>query len=261
MPAPRNHVPGSTSPPQLKVALLGDSVIAGLGVHGRSYGRIVAEELGASQVLRLARSTHTILNAVGHLGRLREYEPDLVIVSVGGSDCIVHAGRAVQNLLDRFAPKSWKGIEGLEPRPWFSGEKAERGRQRVTGTVKLVVKRVGIALTGGYRRVPPVQFEPALQELLAALDGIGCIVAMVSLHEVDDRLWPRSNASAREYNATTRAHLATYPRVVYLDPNPLLRRWEDFCADHAHLNEHGHARVASMLLDALSSVSPNVHVP
>ena len=239
----------------IKVALVGDSVIAGLGVHGRSYGRLTAECLGAAHVLRLARSTHTVVNARGHIDRLWEFNPDLIIMSVGGSDCLVHAGHAAQSLLDRLAPKSWQGIEGLEPRPWFSGEKAERRRQKVTGMLKLLLKHIGIALTGGYRRVPPKEFATALQHLLSSLDGMGARIVFVGLHELDDRLWPRSNDSICEYNQIIQSQLLQYPRIVFVDPNPHLDRWSDFCVDHAHFNERGHANVTRAILEALRPIT------
>jgi lysophospholipase L1-like esterase len=246
-------------PAEPKVAVLGDSVIAGIGVRGRSYARAVAKELNAAHLLQLARSTHTILDAVGHIDRLREFEPDLVIVSVGGSDGLVHAGVAMQKLLDRFAPKSWQGIEGLEPRPWFSDERMEKWRQKATSAAKLIVKRIGVKLTGGYRRVPPEQFKPAVEELFAGLDSLNCNIVIMGLPRADDKLWPGTNAGAPDYLGAILAGVRRYPNFFYVDPEPLVVRWDDFCVDHAHFNESGHAKVTAAILAELAPVRPAVN--
>src|SRR5947209_765923 len=114
----------------VSVAIIGDSVIAGLGVGGRSYGKLVAERLGAKRFLRLARSMNTVNNAVESLERLQSDPPDIAIVSVGGSDGLVHAGSWVQRALDNHGPKSWQGTQGLDPRAYLSGTARERLRQR-----------------------------------------------------------------------------------------------------------------------------------
>ena len=44
----------------VKLAVLGDSHAAGLGVRGRSYAIRLAERLGDAEVLQLARTTQTV---------------------------------------------------------------------------------------------------------------------------------------------------------------------------------------------------------
>ena len=248
-----SHTQGLRVPVQPRTAVLGDSVIAGLGVRGRSYARLVSEEVDSSALLQLARSTHTVVNAVGHLDKLRSFDPDLVIMSVGGSDGLVHAGMALQKLMDRFAPKSWQGIEGLEPRPWFSGQRAERLRQKTTMVAKLVLKHIAVRATGGYRRVPPEQFGVALEELMSGLDELNCLVVVVGLHLADERIWPRSNASGEQYTRLLQQAVDRHDCAVFVDPKPLLHSWDDFGVDHAHFNENGHRKIADGVLAALQT--------
>jgi lysophospholipase L1-like esterase len=247
---------GTRLPASPFVATVGDSVIAGLGVGGRSYAKLVAEQLDASRFLRLSRSTNTVHDSVGNLDRLRVERPDLVIVSVGGSDGLVHAGSWVQRTLDNHGPKSWQGMQGLDPRTYLSGGRRQRVRQRVTSFVKVSVKHVGIRLTGGSRRVEPDSFSEGVRDLLAGLAELECVVVVVGVHAPDEKLFPRSPASLLEYERLTLAELANYPDFAYVSPKGLLHMWNDFLVDRAHFNDSGHAKVAEAVLKTLRTRSP-----
>ena len=150
--------------------MLGDSVIAGLGSPGdptrdwcpRSWTARPSSSLPVAHTQSSMRSVTSTSSApsipigprVG--GRQRRSSP---------------RGYDPKKLMDRFAPKSWQGIEGLEPRPWFSGQRAERARQKTTMVAKLALKHVAVRATGGYRRVPPDQFAAALEQLMAGLNA------------------------------------------------------------------------------------------
>ncbi|MHA3702946.1 SGNH/GDSL hydrolase family protein [Jatrophihabitans sp. YIM 134969] len=239
-------------PARPRVVALGDSVIAGYGTGGRSYVDEIAGRLDADRVMSYARSTFTVLDAVRMLDRVQRFEPDLALVNLGGSDGLVHAGEAVENLLARFAPKSWRGVEGLEPKPrGRAATKIGELRQQATGLAKLVLKHIGVRLTGGYRRVTPDRFEPEFETVVRTLTEAGVFVVVVGLHTPDERLWPRSTASGHEYEAATQRVLTRYPDAVFVDPRPVLLRWDDFLVDHAHFSETGHHKVADLIWAAL----------
>ena len=222
---------------------------------GRSYAKLVAERLEASRTLRLCRSTYTVLDAVDKLDRVHAQRPDVAIVSVGGSDGLVHAGAWVQRMLDNHGPKSWQGMQGLDPRAYLSGTRRQRVRQRATSLIKVTVKHVGIRLTGGSRRVDPDAFADGVRDLFAGLAELDCVVIVVGLHMPDEKLFPRSTASLLEYERLTTAALASHPDFVFVRTQGLLDTWDDFLVDHAHFCESGHAKVAQAVLAALSKRS------
>ncbi len=238
-------------PESPRVAILGDSLVAGYGVRGRSYAQLVAERLGASEIVNLARSTYTVLNAVQRLTRLHTFAPDLVIVSVGGSEALVHAGARVQHLVERYAPKSWRGVEGLEPKPRFARKRSTRYREIFTTTIKLVIKHVGVRITGGYRRMEPGPFAEAFETLMKGLHGLDCVVLVVGFYPTDDRLWPRTNASSIAYESAIRRSIQNYDHVIFFDPKQVALTWSDFMADRIHFNELGHAKVADEVIEVL----------
>lgn len=238
-----------SAPAGPRVVLLGDSVIAGLGVRGRSYGMLVAESLGASHTLRLARSTHTIIDALARVEKVRDYRPDVILVGVGGADGVVHASATLQKIVERFAPKSWQGVEGLEPRAYYVGSKWTRIRQRVTTLVKVTIKHVGVRLGDGYQRVPLESFEPKVNELFQRLSEIGCPVIVCGISDSDPRYFPRTEAALVQYREVMSAASARHDNFVYVDIRPPLKRWDDFISDHIHLNPSGHAKVAELILD------------
>ena len=240
-----------------RVVVLGDSVIAGYGVGGRSYADTIAERLHAERTMSYARSTFTVLDTVRLLDRVRKFEPSLALVNVGGSEALVHAGAAVERLLERFAPKSWRGVEGLEMKPVQRPPgRVARTRQVITGYLKLVLKHVGVRITGGYRRVTPDVFEPKFRELLQALDDLGCVTVVIGLHTPDEFFWPRSTASGLEYEVATQRVLQDFPNALFFDPKPILHRWDDFLSDHAHFNDGGHRKVADLVWEGLRGHAP-----
>ncbi|AGL20812.1 GDSL-type esterase/lipase family protein [Actinoplanes sp. N902-109] len=233
----------------MRLAVLGDSHAAGLGVHGRSYAVRLAERTGAD-LLQLARTTQTV-DEIGpdELVRLKAFAPTLVLVSFGAAEAFVHPSRVLQRILDRFAPKSWRGVAGLEPRPYFSHTPARRRRQQLVSATKVLIKRVIIALTGGFQRLPAQQFEDHLRALLDELDP-AVPKLLIGLWAVDEHAFPRSNPALRRNDEVMRAVAAERADCVYVPTREAVHLGADYLADGAHLNDRGHDRLADLVLSA-----------
>jgi hypothetical protein len=231
-----------------RVAVLGSSHSVGLGVHGRSFAVRAAELLGADGTLQLSRSAQ-LVSQVGAdtLDAIDGFAPTLVIVSFGAAEGHVHPSRFLQAVLDRFAPASWRGPDGIEPRPYFSQRPRRRLAQRAVSRAKVLVKRLLIGLTGGFHRLPAAEFEAGLRGLLDRLGPAPKV--LVGLWPVDERMFPRSNPVLRRNDAILRMMAAERPDAVYVDTATAVRRWEDYLDDHAHLNESGHERVAALIAE------------
>lgn len=241
----------SSVPPLPRVAILGASSAAGLGVRGNSFAVRLAALVSASAVLQLARSTQTVAEVTeADLDRVRAFAPDLVVLSFGAAEAHLHPGRRLQQLVDRFAPASWRGVAGLEPRPYFSHRITRRLRQRVTSALKVAVKRVGIRLTGGYNRLPTDQFEEHLERLLRRLAHGHRTIVVVGLWSVDDAFFPGTNPLLAANDRVIAAVVGRHPGVVLVRPAGL-DRWADFLHDHAHLADSGHDKLAAAVLAAL----------
>jgi hypothetical protein len=230
----------------IKVAILGASSSAGLGVNGRSYAVRCAERLGA-EVLQFSRTAQTVLEVTPQmLAEVREFAPDLVILSFGAAEAYVHPSRFLQAVLDRFAPRSWRGVAGMEPRPYFSRSRGRRARQRLVSRVKVLLKRRIIRVTGGYHRVPSEVFAERLREILDGLGPAGKV--LTGLWQVDAYMFPRSNPVLRRNDDLLREIAAERADTSYVASVEVVRCWEDFLADHAHLNDRGHEKVADLIL-------------
>jgi lysophospholipase L1-like esterase len=228
-----------------RIAVVGSSHSAGLGVHGRSFAVRAADLLGA-ETLQLSRSAQ-VVDQVGAeaIAEITAFRPELVVVSFGAAEAHVHPSRFLQAVLDRFAPASWRGPDGVEPRPYFSRRPARRLAQRLVSRTKVLVKRVLIAATGGFHRLSAADFEAGLRDLLDRLGPAPKV--LVGLWPVDERMFPRSNPVLRHNDAILRAVAAERDDAVYLDTAGSVRCWDDFLDDHAHLNEAGHERVAALI--------------
>ena len=176
-----------------RIAVVGSSHSVGLGVYGQSFAVRAAELLGASETLQLSRSAQTRLAGRRPTPSTRSPAsgPSLVIVSFGAAEGHVHPSRILQALLDRFAPASWRGPDGIEPRPYFSRRPARRLAQRTVSRTKVLVKRLLIAITGGFHRLSAAEFEAGLRDLLDRLGPAPKV--LVGLWPVDERMFPRSN--------------------------------------------------------------------
>jgi lysophospholipase L1-like esterase len=234
----------------VRVAVVGSSHSAGLGVYGRSFATRAAELLGAAEILQLSRSAQVVAQVADDaLGAVRAFGPDLVLVSFGAAEGHVHPSRVLQRLLDRFAPVGWRGPDGIEPRPYFSRRPCRRRAQRAVSRLKVLVKRALIAVTGGFSRLSPADFEAGLRDVLDRLGPAPKV--LVGLWPVDDRMFPRSNPVLRRNDAILRAVAAERDDAVYVDTAGVVRRWEDYLDDHAHLSEAGHDRVAARIAAAV----------
>lgn len=233
----------------VRVAIVGSSHSAGLGVHGRSFAVRAAELLGAVQTLQLSRSAQ-VVDQVGAdtIERIAEFRPGVVVLSFGAAEGHVHPSRVLQAVLDRFAPAGWRGPDGVEPRPYFSRRPARRLHQRLVSTAKVLVKRVLIGVTGGFHRLGAADFEAGLRDLLNRLGPVPKV--LVGLWPVDERMFPRSNTVLRRHDDILRAVAAERDDAVYVATAGSVRCWEDFLDDHAHLNEAGHERVAALVAAA-----------
>ncbi|MFI5494840.1 SGNH/GDSL hydrolase family protein [Actinoplanes sp. NPDC051859] len=236
----------------IKVVFLGGSSTLGLGVQGRSYAVRYAEKLGADvETLQLSKSAQTVADVAPEtLAQIRDFRPDVVLLSFGAAEGHVHPSRFLQRILDRFAPQSWRGPAGMEPRPYFSKTRTKRLRQVLMSGTKVQVKRAIIAVSGGYHRLPSDEFDAGLRKIL---DELGpATKVLIGLWRVDPYKFPRSNPVLRHNDELLQAIAAERDDVRFVNTADAVHYWDDFLADHAHLNEAGHDRVADLILDATS---------
>ncbi len=233
-----------------RVAILGSSSSYGLGVGGRSFAVRYAERLDpAAEVLQLSRSALTVDEVdPGTLAELRAFHPDVVVLSLGAAEAHVHPSRLLQALLDRFAPASWRGPAGLNPRPYYSRSRLRRMRQLVASRSKVRLKRLIIGATGGFHRMDTDEFAARLRQLLDELGPAPRV--LVGLWCVDTYMFPRSNPVLRRHDDLLREIAAERGDTVFVPTADAVRYWDDFLEDRAHLNEQGHARVADLIFDA-----------
>jgi hypothetical protein len=236
------------------IAVLGDSSSTGFGTNGRSYGTIVGEALGASRVENLARFSRTTkLMLEEDAPLVAELRPDLVIVQAGMGDSFPHPGKWVQRTLERFAPPTWHGVEGLERRAYYSGSRPQRTRQWLTATAKTTIKRTLIGLTGGFTRSSPDEYGECLDRLLTELGGVAPFVLSIGMFDIDQRIFPKQRVMNLPFRDRRFAVLSGHPQVIPVEINQRLQRWDHYHPDHAHWNADGHAAVAAEILAALGA--------
>jgi hypothetical protein len=237
------------APEPPRIVIIGDSWAAGLGVRGESYGKLAAAELGAEHVLDLSAISKTVGDTLADAERIRAFAPDLAILFCGGTESLVLPGPVIQGFIERWGPRSWRGVAGLQPRAVFSEDPAKRRRQRIASNIRLLAKHIALRFDGR-RRVPLQVYRRDLPLLIDILEEMECAMAFVSMPWVDERLHPGSPAALAETQAVLEATLAGHRDAVLIDVHHVLDRWGDFLYDHMHLNRRGNHKVAELVLEA-----------
>ncbi|WP_432830737.1 hypothetical protein [Dactylosporangium sp. CA-092794] len=234
-----------------RLVILGGSSSLGLGVRGRSYAVRVGELIGVDvEVLQLSRSAQTIADVEpAMVEQIRRFRPDLVILSFGAAEAHVHPSRWLQAVLDRFAPRSWRGPAGMEPRPYFSSRRYRALRQRIVSAAKIRLKRIIVGLTGGFHRLSSEEFDRCLRELLDRLGPVPKV--LVGLWSIDDYMFPRSNPVLSRNDTLLQLIARDREDVIFVPTRDAVEYWSHFLLDHAHLNDRGHDVVARLIMTGI----------
>lgn len=249
---PRRIVTGK-NPDGPKVVVIGDSYISGLGyTDGPAFGRQIADRLEFSKLLNLAASSRTAAETVEQYGdQIRQFQPDIAIVAVGATEGLVHPSAGIQKLIERFAPRSWHGVEGMMARANYSAERGERFRQQVQSNLKVGIKWALVHSTGARPRIPLDQAIEAADQLLALLDSVGTRTWMVQMPHAPKVRFPGTQRSWDRTASAQQKLAAKYPTVTYLAIAGRLHYFDDFLVDHLHLGGVGHAHVADLVLEEI----------
>jgi hypothetical protein len=236
-------------PARPRTVLLGGSTSFGLGVRGRPYGVRVADALDAAELLNLTSSGPLIDEDVAALDRIAEFRPEPAIISGGVAEQIVHPSPALQRVIEGFAPATWHGVAGLEPRPYFStSSRRRRVRQRMVSRAKTGVKRTALRM-GGHQRMPLHTVREHLLAVLTGLQSMGASTVFIGAFPVDDHLFPGTAAAFERLTEMFTEVVGGAASTVLVHPD--VHVWDDYLADHLHFNDAGHERVAAQILAEL----------
>jgi hypothetical protein len=231
-----------------RVVVLGDSGASGLGVHGHSFGIITAELLDASERLRLARSRRLVDETLQLVDRIIDFRPDLVVFGTGMAEGLVHPGVRFEEFINRYHPAVRASSAGLEPHLLFSGNRYKRFRQRAGSMANVVIKQIGIGVTGGESRMSPKDYEKHLDELLTALTIEGIPVVLVGIGNASPWLFPRSNKSLVAYDQVQERIVARNSLVRLIRLKDVLDGQSDVQVDRLHPNDLGHRKLAEAVV-------------
>ena len=236
------------SPDGPRVLIIGDSQARGLGCRGKPFATLVVDQLSASAVLNLARSGTTLAGMLAEKTEaIRNFRPDIAVISSGGTEGLVVPGAGIQDAIERHAPESWHGVANFQIPTSYEAPPKEKVKKRVSAAGKLVVKHALIVASNGKSRHPLAEFADAVSALMNLLHELDCHALTLGLPLVDRSLWPRSNASLAQFTAVLEVGGRSTPGSGYLATIPLLRLWDDYLPDRCHLSTQGHQRLADAI--------------
>lgn len=240
----------------MHIVILGDSIAQGLGVAGRSYGDILAVELGGarerSQVTNLATSAAMISYSMTLLPDVIALRPEVVIIAHGITEAIVRPTPAAL----RFVPRRWRQPGWLDPRPYFSRRFWKGLYHRTESAVRWRIKVQLIKRCGAYTSMSTEEFERMLTETVETLlHRTMAHIILLTHNGVDERFYPGSLSSLNQYQHITEQVAADSQaeRVQICDVSHSLDEWSDFFADHFHPNSTGHTKIAQAICEILQT--------
>jgi hypothetical protein len=193
-----------------------------------------------------------------HLGfekEIRQFGPTVAVICAGVSESMVHPGPSAQRVIERWAPESWHGVSGLQPRAYYSDKTLRRIRQKVTSEIKVAVKGGVIWLSKGRSRMSPEDFGRNLDALLDLFASLDCPTIVVGLWRTDERLFPRTNAAFARAQREIERSVDQHSAARLLAVRDKLDYWGDFLDDRFHLNDRGHRRVADLVHTMIGRMS------
>lgn len=237
-----------------RVLLLGDSWMCGLSSRKGTMGRLLAERVGATEVLDLSAISRTTTDMVrDHLDGIDRFAPDLAILAIGGADSLIFPTPRIQRVIDKRFPPEWAGVAGLQTRALYSRDKRKRRRQRVESWLKTALKQVLVNLFGGHRRVSLEEFDSNVRAILGVLAAHDTQVVVLGFSKLSHWTSPKSDRSCSATLERLRVVIGDDPRVLYVPVRDALQYWDEHLEDRVHLNPDGHRRVAETVVAAMTA--------
>ena len=239
----------------MRILIIGDSIAEGLGVQGSSYGdqlRAQLEKAGNEvALLNLSHTGYQISDSYKLLPVAFGFSPNFIIVAHGITEAIK---RPKQKAM-RFVPPRWRQKGWLDPRPYYSRRLLKRLPQQVESALRWRWKGCLIRSFGGETWTSQPDFSEAVNGLVyAILDHTSAQVILLTQCGLDERFYPGSPASLREYQTIVERIALSYrstARVHICDVSQKLKKWDDFFVDHFHPNLMGHQKIADSLYDLI----------
>lgn len=241
----------------LTVVVLGDSIAAGIGVRGASYGDLIGNWLkdmdNDVSLVNLSGSAMQVSDSKRLLHHITRANPTCVVIAHGITEAIVRPTSKALKLM----PSRWQRAGWMDPRPYYSQRWWKRVGQKIESGIRWRVKVVLMRVGGGVTWTPQREFEDSMADFIDdLLRGTSADVILVSHCGIDERYFPDSLSSLDRYmksleNAVIRSNSN---RVHLCNLSNSCDKWGDFFDDHFHPNAGGHLKIARKLYLTISHV-------
>lgn len=227
------------------LVLFGDSIANGIGVSGRSYGQLVAQQLQL-RLYDYSGSAKMVTESLEECGVLTVPHLSLCIIAHGATEGIVRPSPSCL----RWVPRRWRAAGWMDPRPYYSSRWQKRIVQRIESSLRWRVKVFLLRYCGSRTYLEVSAYADTLRELIVKLSHPSRQVLVLSHVDVSQRFFPGSPKSLFEY-ADAAAHVARETGAIYVSLEGVCVKWNDFFLDHFHPNSTGHEKIAETIVASL----------
>ncbi|MFI2857938.1 SGNH/GDSL hydrolase family protein [Paenibacillus sp. JSM ZJ436] len=242
------------------IVCIGDSITEGLGVirTKSSYADLIKKQFQEVysipvNVLNFGASAMQINESLEKYSeKIISLQPDIVIIAHGITESIVRE----QKKYLRYLPKRWRRPGWMDPRAYYSRSKLRRFMEKTESSIRWRTKVALIKIFGGLPWMNISDFENYSNDFVSKIltNSPSTNIIFLSPSDVDQKYFPGSSDSMSKYREVTKKICelnSSTCRVFMCDSHHVLDKWTDYFEDHFHPNEHGHKKIANMLVHTI----------
>jgi lysophospholipase L1-like esterase len=217
------------------LAVFGDSVAAGMGARGDTYGQMLATDFDL-EYIGFANSAQCVPESLERLLK-SDVQPSVAIIAHGITEAILRPS----GVFMRLVPPRWRATGWMDPRPYFSSAPSRRFVEKIESGIRWRVKNAILRWGDKSQKLSKSDYTIAVRMLIDELERRGTYCIVLGPPDIDARFFPGSEEQLKQYLEG----LIGAATVVTLSGR--LKKWDDFSLDHFHPNDSGHERIRDIL--------------
>jgi len=229
--------------------LFGDSIAAGFGLRGPSYGKILAADFGL-ELVDLSATARNVQESITLLSQQLNV-PAIAVVAHSAAEGML---RPKPETL-RFLPRRYRKLGWLDPAPYFSQSVIRGTLQRIESAMRWRLKAALMRFFGAQPLVSKEIYLQSMNELINGCIQLGALhVVVLGPLKFDERYYPGSSKSTQDYFDTLISGIGDSDKIIFMQLEQQLEFEDSFFADNLHPNELGHSRIAEFLSVGLANL-------
>ena len=244
---------------KIRITIIGDSISQGLGKEKMNYCSSLKKQVEKLTnrecvITNLAITGKTILYANEILSKIRESQPDVILLFLGSVDALV---RPKQEGIWNLLPARYKLNGMLDPRPFYSKKKWKSFFQHIDSWIRWHLKIILLKTVGTFSWVDEDNFKKNYEMFINQF----CDKKMLAVSPVyvDEKYFPGSNQNLKKYRSIISEVCSKKKNLYFFDiySQQEKLKWKDksiYGDDHFHPSKYGYEWMGKILGEQISDI-------